>query len=157
MPNIYNCPIPATAVTVQVDLWEIVVPATKVVYIHEISLGQSSDVGDAQEEIIGIELRRGVGSTTGTGGTQAATPAKTETGDGTPGTTYDYLNTTLMTAGTITLIELKPWNVRGEFLYLPTPEKRPILAPSERLAVRLVAAPADSLTIFGNLTLEEVG
>jgi len=157
MAEMYSASFSAVAVTAAQDFFELIVPSTKVVLVHEVLLGQSSDVGDAAEEILNLLFKRGVGSTTGTGGTQAATPVKMETGQSAAGSTYDYNNTTKMTAGTITTLRADTWNVRGPYQWLPTPETRPVLAPSERFTVELVSAPADSLTVSGTLIFEEIG
>ena len=157
MPNMYTASFSAQAVTAAVDFFELIVPSTKVAVVHEVVIGQSSDVGDAAEEILSLLFKRGVSSTTGTGGTQAATPVKLETGGASAGCTFDYLNTTKMTSGTITTLRADTWNVRGPYQWIPTPETRPVLSPSERFTVELVSAPADSLTVSATLVFEELG
>ena len=46
------------------------------------------------------------------------------------------------------------WNVQVPYLYRPDAEGRIIVAPGERLVVR-IGAPADSLTVNGTLVFEE--
>jgi hypothetical protein len=157
MYTMYSCSFTAQGITANQDLFELIVPSSKIAVIHEIRVGQTSDTGDAAEEILLITLKRGVGSTSGSSGSvAAATPVKLETGSATAGCTFDANNTTKMTSGTITNIAQLTWNVRGEFIFLPTPEARPIMAPSERFAVEL-AAPSDSITTHATLLFEEVG
>ena len=157
MPNFYSANFNAVAATVQVDFFELIGTASKILEVHEVRLSQHTDYGDAAEEIVQVLVRRGVGSTTGTGGTQAAVPTKLETGLPTAGFTFDYMNTTKMTAGTRDILLSTAWNIRGEFLYLPTPECRIILAPSERFTVELATTPIDSITFNGSMVVAEIG
>lgn len=157
MSQMYSAVFSSVAVTAQQDFFEIIVPATKVVVIHSVELTQSTDVGDAAAEGLAILHKRGVGSTSGTGGTQAATPAKLETGSATAAATYDFNNTTKMTAGTISTLHSGNWIIQSPYLWLPTPEMRHVLAPSERYTVELATTPADSITVSGTLVFEEIG
>lgn len=154
--GMYTAQFNSVAVTAQQDFFELLAPSTKSVIVHEVRLAQTSDVKDTEEEILSVLLKRGVGSTSGSGGT-APTPVKLQTGDGTAATVAEVNNTTKMTTGTITTMVATVWNVRTEFLYLPTPECRPILAPSERFTVELATTPADSLTCTGTIIFEEIG
>lgn len=154
--TIYSASFTGVAVTAQQDIFELAAPSSKAVIIHEVRLSQSSDVKDTEEEILPILLRRGVGSTTGSGGS-TPTVIKLQTGDGTAGVVAKANNTTRMSTGTITTMVATTWNVRTEFLYLPTPECRPVLAPSERFTAELSGTPADSLTCHGTILFEEIG
>ena len=157
MGMMYSASFASTAVTAQQDFFEIIVPATKVVIIHSVELTQSTDVGDVAAEGLAILHKRGVGATSGSGGTTAAAPAKLETGAATAGSTFEANNTTKMTAGTITTLHASNWIIQSPYLWLPTPEMRHVLAPSERYTVELATTPADSVTISGTLVLEEIG
>lgn len=156
MSRIVSAQFNGVAVTAQQDFFELTAPSSAVVVIHEIVIAQSSDAGDQQEELLSLLLKRGVGATSGSGGT-TPTLAKFETGSGTPGSVVEANNTTKMTAGTITTLRAAVWNVRSEWLFLPTPELRPVLSPSERFTVELATTPADSLTCNGTIVFEEIG
>lgn len=155
MGQLYTAQFTATAVTAQVDLFELNVASTKAVRIHRCVIGQSSDPGDAQAEMLGITFVRGY-TTSGSGGS-APTPQKLATGLGAAATTVETLNTTLATGGTASVLEADAFNVAVGYRYQPAPEERIELAPSERLVIRLGGAPADSLTMSGTLVFEEIG
>src|ERR1041384_3904542 len=65
--SVYVATFSAVAVTAAQDAFEIVAPSNSRVAIREISLGQYSDSGDAQAELLSVLLIRGHG-TAGTGG-----------------------------------------------------------------------------------------
>jgi hypothetical protein len=43
------------------------------------------------------------------------------------------------------------------FHYIPTPESRIDLSPSQRLTVELLTTPLDSITMSGTIIFEEIG
>ena len=59
MGRLYTAQFSAVAVSAAQDLFEIVAPSDAIVKIHNIRLGQTSDVGDAAEEILLIKLNSG--------------------------------------------------------------------------------------------------
>lgn len=155
----YSGQFNGVAATVQQDFFELLAPSDCVVIIHQIQITQSSDMGDANEEGLSVLMKRGVGSvTSGSGGT-TPTPAKLQSGFAAAGSTLEANNTTKMAtgSGTITTLWSDVWNIRGPWLYLPTPEQRIVLSPSERLTVELGTTPADSITINGVIVFEELG
>lgn len=144
------------AVTAQQDFFELLVPADAVVLIHHIQISQSTEFGDSAEEELSLLLKRGVGATSGSGGS-APTPAKLQSGFAAAGSTLEANNTTKMTSGTITTVWSDTWNIRSPFIWLPTPEFRGVLSPSERFTVELGTTPADSITMNGTIVFEELG
>jgi hypothetical protein len=118
-------------------------------------LGQNTDVGDAAEEILDIQLTSGH-TTSGSGGS-AVTPVPREFGDAAFGGTVERNNTTQASAGTIVEHHNWSWNIRAPFDRVFTPEEMPILSPSRRACLELPAAPADSITMSGTITFEEIG
>jgi hypothetical protein len=159
MSRMYTAQFNSVAVTAAQDLFEIAAPTDAVVRIHEWSVFQTSDVGDAAEEILRLECVRGVGTvTTGSGGT-TVTAQPVEDGDPAFGGTVKANNTTRMAVGTGSLDVLPQhgWNVRQEYNKIYTPETRPPISPGNRWTLSLPAAPADSLTVSGSVTFEEIG
>lgn len=159
MGQIYTAQFNGVAVTAQQDFFEIAAPSSKTVLIHQVLIAQSTDFGDAQEEGLSILIKRGA-TTTGSGGSTVTTLPGTEPGFATAGSTVKANNTTKATAGTIVTIHADVWNVRGQFLFLPTPELRPVISGASganRLTVELGTTPADSLTVNGTLYFEEIG
>lgn len=156
MGRIYNLPLARTAVTVAVDLAEILTAATHVCIIHGIELSQSTDVKDAEEEMLLLAFKSGQ-TTSGSGGNTAVTPIPILIGDAAHGMTVETFNTTKATAGTIVTHKVWDWNVRVPWIWYPTPETRLFIPPSTRATLELVGAPADSITIGGQIVIEIIG
>lgn len=157
MGRVYSVPIQLTAVTTQVDLWDIAPADDKPVRLHAIYLGQSTELGDAAEEQLGIQIIRGF-ATVGSGGA-AATPTPVIPGDAAASATVRTLDTTVAVVGggSTTHLHADTWNVRGPYQVIWTPEMRPGASQADtRIVVRTTGAPADSVTIAGTLYYEEV-
>jgi hypothetical protein len=155
MGRIYTVQFNGVGVTVQQDLFEIVAPADAVVIFHELHLSQLTDVKDAEEEMLLLLLKSGQ-TTSGSGGT-TPTPVPKELGDAAFGGTTEVNNTTKASVGTIVTHYPYHWNIRIPFEKIWTPETRPVLSPSRRGTVELGTTPADSITMAGSLTFEEIG
>lgn len=156
--TMYAATFSAVAVTAQQDLFEIVAPSTGIVILQRIVISQTTEVGDAQEESLLLTLRRGA-TTSGSGGT-TVTPASggamENSGPAFTGV-VEANNTTVATAGTVTPLHIEAWNIRSVFDWLPIPECRPILSPSQRAVLNLGTTPADSITMSGTLLFEWLG
>jgi hypothetical protein len=149
MPQtIYSAVFDNSAVSTATDLFHITPAANRPILIYGMTLGQTSDLGDAQEEVLRIGLYRGV--TGGTGGT-AVTEAAYDVPTGPTSTAQVLtLNTTASTVGT--LLEVIPWNIRVPLMWFPIPELRPSISAAEGVAaLRLIGAPADAITLSGTL------
>lgn len=150
----YTAQFSGVAVTLAQDLFEVVAPADSVVRIHQVEFAQYTDAGDAQEELLSIKFKRGA-TVSGSGGS-SVTPGLLQFGFAAAGSTVEANNTTLANTGTIVTLYSSAWNVRSPFLWLPTPEMRIHLSPSQRFTVE-TTAPADSITLSGTITFEEIG
>ena len=155
MGRLYTAVFNNVAVTAIQDLFEIVAPATGIVLLHDIHISQNTDVGDAAEEVLRIELTSGH-TASGSGGS-AVTPIPLGLGDAAFAGTCEVNNTTQASAGTIVTHYVWNFNIRAGFDKIFTPETRPVIAPSRRMCLELPAAPADSLTMSGSITIEEIG
>lgn len=156
MGRYYNVPLVRTSVTVAVDLAELLTAATHLCVIHAIELSQSTDVKDAEEEMLLLAWKSGQ-TTTGSGGNTGVIPVPVLIGDAAHGMTVETFNTTKATAGTIVTHKLWDWNVRIPFEKIFTPETRLIIPPSTRATLELVGAPADAITIGGQIVIEILG
>lgn len=157
MGRFYSVPFSAVSVSVAQDLFEVLASAGKPFWLHEITLGQASDYGDAAAEGLQIIIKRATGSyTSGSGGT-TVTPVKHLTNDAAAGPTAEVNNTTqaLAGSGALTTIRVEPFNVQGGYQYLPTPEQRILFLPTEACIVS-ISAPLDALTMSGTLVFEEL-
>lgn len=154
MGRMYSAVSQGVAVTAAQDLMSLLATAAVRIKIHAIFIGQSSDAGDAQDELLRIRIRRGM-TTVGSGGT-TATPVDLAL-TGTAATATCRINdTTAASAGTIQEVHEECFNVRQGWVYLPTPDMRPICEISTRIAVNLPVAPADSLTLSITVYFEEL-
>ena len=154
--RIYTVEFEAVAVTAQVDLFELTPADDKPVEIVGLFLSQSSDAGDAQDELLRYRVIRGH-ATSGSGGS-APTPRPLNPSDATAGFTAETCNTTIASAGTPVNLHSDTFNVRaGLPLWLPERCEWGASQAGTTLVVRLMAAPADSLTMSGTLYVRELG
>lgn len=156
MGRIYNIPIARTAVTVAVDLCEITNAATQMVRVWEIELSQSTEVKDAEEEMLQLAWKSGQ-TTSGSGGTASIVANPVQLGDAASGLTIEVFNTTKATAGTIVTHKVWDWNLRIPFDKVFLPEQTLWIPPSGRVTLELVGAPVDSVTIGGQIVVEIYG
>lgn len=150
MGHIYSAPMDALAITTATDLFHLTV--TDTVYIHELHLCQTTDLGDAAEEVLRIGLYRAV--TGGSGGTAATEVAYQDSSDTAVTGVVLMNNSSISTGGT--LLHVIGWNIRVPLERIWTPETRPRIDSGEDpVSFRLLAAPTDSVTVSGTLIWEE--
>ncbi len=152
MGTVYSATFSAASLAAAQDLFEIVAGTTDPVFILEIRLGQYSDFGDAQAEILGITVIRGY-TTSGSSGGTPPTPQRLLGGTGSSAT-VEINNTGLAANGSPVTLIADSWNVAAGWLWPPAPNMVIGVAPGERLVVRCTA-PADALTTNGTITWEE--
>ena len=153
MSGVFRVPFAYTG-NANVDLSEITAASGKPCVILGFDVGQTSDVGDAAEEILALSLKTGA-TTSGSGGS-AATPVNTDTSGGAAGFAAEQANTTKASAGTIVTHGVFHWNVRMPLQIRFTQEEQILLAASARATLEIPAA-TDSLTISGQLLVQEIG
>ena len=155
MSRLYAVTFENVAVTAAQDLFELTPADDKPIAIHAIYLSQSTELGDAAEEQLRLQIIRGH-ATSGSGGT-APTPAPLNPNNTAAGCASEVNNTTIASTGTTVVLHSETFNVRAGWAYLPTPECQPIATQANTtLVVRLLAAPADSVTMGGTLIFEEL-
>lgn len=136
------------------DLFEIVPATNKPVEVIALSLGNKSEVGDAQDEMLAYSIVRG--NTTGSNGT-ATTPRPTDPSDGAASFTAETVGSTVATGGTSVTLLADTFNVRaGLMLVLPEAMRPKVSAAETGLYVRLTTAAADDLTLSGTLWVREL-
>lgn len=153
MSGIYSVPFAYTG-NANVDLVEVVAASTKPLVILGFDVGQSSDVGDAAEEILALTLKSGQ-TTSGSGGS-ASTPVANDTSGAAASATAEQGNTTKASGGTIVTHGTFHWNVRSMLSMVFTQEQQILLAAARRATLEIPAA-TDSLTIAGQLWVQEIG
>lgn len=155
-PIIFAANFSAQAITTATDIHELTPATDRPIIVYGLTMGQTTDLGDAAEEVLMIGVYRD--ATAGSGGTAA--------------TEYVYNNTAVTTTITCavrqlgtastggTLIDIIPWNIRMPLFWFPIPELRPkfsnIAAEGPTSTFRLIAAPADSITVSSTIFWTEV-
>ena len=155
--NVYTASFLDVAITAVQDLFEILLPSDAVIELLGITLGQTTDVGDAEEEILKATLRRVTGAPTSGSGGSTATPRPHNQGGAASGCTVEINNTTQLSGGTNVVLLPIDWNIRLREQQIDIPEARFIFSPSTRLLLELEDAPADSITADGSITWRELG
>lgn len=144
----FSAPLTPAAVTTTVDLFHVTAATDNPITLCAMELYSTTELGDAAEKVLSIALARGV--TGGTGGTALTEVNLGEAGGSAVTAAVLGLNTTVSTAGTV--LAHMGWNVRIPFLWCPIPELRPrVDAGQDPIVFRLLAAPADSVTIGGTI------
>lgn len=155
MGRMYSAAVASVAGTVVLDFFEIVAPSDAIVVIHGWRIGQHTEEGDAQAEMLQIKATKGA-TTSGSGGS-AVTPTPLETGMPAFGGTVEAMNTTPASGGTPVTLYSDAFNVQGGHQETFTPEMRIVLSPGERFVLGLAEAPADSVTFDAVIFFEEIG
>lgn len=153
MGRVYTAVFEDATVSAIQDVFELNTPSSSTAKLISCHLGQSSDAGDAQAEMLSIRITRYSGGVSGSGGsTPTARPHNV--GHAASGVTVDANNTTQNT-GTATVVWSGAFNVQAGWFYQPIPEEMFWMPPSAFLAIELPVAPADDLTMSGSITFEE--
>lgn len=144
--RLYTVEKEGTAVTAAVDVLELGAADDKPIELIRLVITQSSDVKDAEEEMIRYQIIRGYTSS-GTGGS-SVTPNALDLSDSAAGFTCEAFNTGAATTGTPKTLWSDSFNIRqGLDLVAPAGAEWKTTQADGLLIVRLVAAPADSLTM----------
>lgn len=154
--RVYTVSFAAVAVTAAQDFFEISPTDDKPLEICGLFLGQYSDSGDAADELLPWSIVRGH-TTSGSGGA-AATPRPVRRSTGTVGFAAETNNTTIASAGTGVTIHNDAFNIRaGVGIWWPEGFEPDCGQGDTTIVVRLLTAPADSLTMQGTVYVREVG
>lgn len=160
MSRIYAVPFAGTTVTNaggNADLWEFAPATQKPMKLRGFRFGQISEVGDAVEEGIEIQIIRMTATVTGSNGS-SVTPVPMDSADTAAGVACETNGATVATtSGTATIIESIPWNIRASPLEVWYPDERfcPKVKNAEFLFIRLLTTVADDITFGGVAWIEE--
>lgn len=155
--SVFNYPFSAAALTTAGpnDLFCITAPSNSRVVVREIRLGQYSEFGDAQAELLSLTLM--TGSTAIGGGTViAGYNVQRHSGAPTAGSSVTGPSTTIASTTSASLALADSYNVAAGWYYKPPLKERIVLEPSTRLILRQ-STPNDAITINGTLVLQEIG
>jgi len=148
----YTASQDAQAITTAVDLLFCTVAADVPIELWGFDIANTTDLGDANEEVLKIEIRSGV-----TGGGAGSALTENPLHDRGPTATAAWLGQA--TASTVgTLRKTIYWNVRQAGpAWIATPETViRASAAGDPLAFRLLAAPADSITLSYEVLWKEL-
>ncbi len=155
MGRMYTAEFSKVSVSSDQDFFEITPADERAVAIHAIFLSQSSDVGDAAEEILNFKIMRGFTSS-GSVGT-SSTPAPLNPVDTAAGAAVEVNNTTIATTGTIVDLHSGAFNIRTGLQLVFPPEIRPVTTQANTsVVVRLLEDTVDALTVSGTIYFEEL-
>jgi hypothetical protein len=147
--RMYTAVFEAVSVSAVQDLFEINAPSSAIIFLHEVTLGQSNSV-TSQE----LKWKIHRASTSGSGGS-TPTAGPTLPGDAAFTGTVKCNSTTQGTAGTV--LKADTFNVLSGLQWTPTPECQFLIPPSGRLTVSLDTAPSGALTMSGTIQFEVIG
>lgn len=139
----------AQAVSTAVDLFHFTIADDKSMNLWDLQICQTTDLGDSNEEVLRIGFYKGV---SGGGGGSALTEVALSDYHGVTAGTAVVGQGTASTGGT--LVKTFHWNIRQAGpIWIATPETVIRVAQaSSACAIRLLAAPADSITLSAEVT-----
>jgi hypothetical protein len=135
------------------DFFELDAAAEKPIEIVAIEIGNKSEIGDAQEEMVSYTVVRG-NTTTGNG--SAATEQALDPSDGAASFAAKTVSSTPAAAGTEAILVASTFNIRAGLMVIYPPEMRPKTAGADLLCVRLETALADDATLSGTIWVREL-
>lgn len=156
MPRVYTVEFEAQTIanaSGDYDLFEFDAASDLPIELVALSLGQSSELGDAAEEQLRLRIIRG--HTTSANGT-SATPRPVSPGDAAAGFAAEVVGSTIASAGTAVNLLSDTFNVRAGYQWGPVPNGMGFwTSGAALLTVRLMSTVADDLTLSGTATLIE--
>ena len=152
--RVYTVSFSGVAVSAAQDLFELTPADDKPIELVGIELGQTSDFGDAQDEVVRFEIIRG-NTTSGSGGT-SPTPAPLSPNSSAAGFTAEVNNTTEASAGTGVVLHAGLFNVRAGYINWWPEGMRPMASQVNTSLRAKLYAPADALTMSGTLYVREL-
>ncbi len=157
MSRFYYAPFDCTTVTAAQGLWEVRPATDDPIRIWAFEIGNLTEVGDAEEEQLELNLIRRTGSpTSGTGGA-AVTEVPAVQDDVATTATVRENDTTEASAGTAQVMLKIPWNVRIPYIWSAPHERAAIqVKDNDLIVLDLITVPADTLNIAGWVLYEEV-
>jgi len=156
----YTVTFSAVSVSAQQEFFYIKPAADKPVQIEWAKITNvdlAAEAGDAHEDFWRIELIYLPATVTvGSGGT-APTPGPLEVNDTAAGFTARVNDTTkATTSGTAVTIDADGMNNRIGYVYLPTPENRPVVANAAAIVLRLNSTPTGTNLLNGTMYVREL-
>ncbi len=141
------------------DLLEIDAAADKPVELLAIFIGNKSEVGDTQEEMVSWSITRFSGGTYTSGNGTGTTPVTTDPADGAASGTYETVASTVATTtGSTFQVHQDTFNIRTGLQLILPPEMRAKVdgAANSAMVFRIRTALADDATVSGTFYVREL-
>jgi hypothetical protein len=152
--RLYSVSFSAVAVSAAQDLINVTATSGMALKVHYIELGQKTLTAWEAKEIV---CRRMPATVTAGSGGSSPTPRPFNPSDAAATFTAHANDTTAMTtSGTAETILARDWEFLNGFFWMPAPEQRPIIKPSQGFAINLPTAPSASMTASGTVWVEEL-
>lgn len=136
------------------EVFELLAADDKPIELRSIVIKTTSELQEAQEEWLRIQVIRGY-TTAGTGGSAGVTVGKLSANDSNAGFTAATLRTALGSAGTAVAIWTDAFQVRAGFELFKAPLEGFWTGGADYLSVRLTAATTDDASINANIEVWE--
>lgn len=141
------------------DFFELRAATDKPIEIVAIFIGNKSEVGDAQEEMVAWSIERFSGGTFSSGNGTSATPRATDPSDGAAAFTAETVGATIATTtGTKVQLHADTFNIRTGLQIIFPPDMRHKVdgGAQSAMCIRLLTALADDATISGTVYVREL-
>lgn len=135
------------------DFFELDAAAEKPIEIVALELGNKSEIGDAQEEMVAYSIVRG-NTTTGNG--TSTTPRPLDPADGAASFVAETAGSSPASAGTALTLVASTFNIRAGLTVIYPEAMRPKTSGADLLCVRLLTALADDATMSGTVWVREL-
>jgi hypothetical protein len=160
--SVYTAPFSAQVLTTNAqDLFLVTAPSAGRLAINKIVIGQYTEFGDAQAELLSMQMMIGTTSTSTSAGT-LITPQNVRQHTGAPTAGFTVAGpSTVLSSTTSAVVRLADvWNVAAGWLHLPmadpSMDERFVLEAGQKMALRM-SAPNDAMTLNGTITLQSLG
>ncbi len=152
--RLYAVTVDAVAVSAAQDIVNLTATAGMAFKVHSVYLGQKTLTTAEMKQ---VRCRRFPATVTAGSGGSAATPRPLINGDPAATVTSRINDTTGMTTGgTAVLLYADVWHFLNGLFWMPAPEQRPVIAPSQGFTVELPTAPSGSMTVSATVVFEEL-
>lgn len=154
---VYNVPVDSHTLSTagDTDLFCVTASTLTKLLVREIRIGQYTEFGDAQAELLPIRIL--TGSTAPSSGTAGSLENVAQhTGALTASSAVVDPSTTLASTVSAKVRVSDSWNVAAGYLYAPLPAERIVVQAGETVCVR-VGLPNDPVDLNATLTVQEIG
>lgn len=143
------------------DFFELDAATEKPIEVIAIFIGQTTETGDAAEEIVAWSIRRFSGGTLTSGGEASTTPRPMDPSDGAASFAAETANsagTVASTSGTEVVLHQDAFNLRTGLQVIFPPEMRPKVdgTAQSAMVIRCESTVADDVTIWGVCYVKEL-